>query len=230
MEDVRKAVHALLEDRLQRLRRHVAAGEAGAAGGDHHVDALVARPAKHLVADRRGVVGDDIARRPAGGRPRRCGRPASGPICRRRALRVSETVSTAMPTRNEGAAFVNPAHARLRKRMLRVAATNQSGWRLRITAAARLATLPVSKRPKQVAPEPDMRDEAGVGPPQRRLCRADRRLDRLRGGLEIVAGGFQPVAQIVWKSRWSGSGGSAALSRCRQRREHGRRRDRRRRD
>ena len=48
----REAVHALLEERLQRLRRHVAAGEAGAAGGDHHVDAGIGDPGLHLRADR----------------------------------------------------------------------------------------------------------------------------------------------------------------------------------
>jgi hypothetical protein len=34
VEDRREAVHPLLEQRLERLGRHVAPGEAGAAGGD----------------------------------------------------------------------------------------------------------------------------------------------------------------------------------------------------
>ena len=38
VEQHREPVHPLLEQRLQRLRRHVAAGEAGAAGGDDRID------------------------------------------------------------------------------------------------------------------------------------------------------------------------------------------------
>jgi hypothetical protein len=34
-----KAIHPLFEQRLDRLRRHVAAGKAGAAGGDDRIDA-----------------------------------------------------------------------------------------------------------------------------------------------------------------------------------------------
>ena len=45
----RKAVHPLLEQRLDRLRRHVAAGEAGAAGRDDDVDQLVGDPRLHLL-------------------------------------------------------------------------------------------------------------------------------------------------------------------------------------
>ena len=62
-EQGREAVHALLEQRLDRLRRHVAAGEAGAAGGDDHVDRRVGDPVFHLRADLLDVVGDDGARR-----------------------------------------------------------------------------------------------------------------------------------------------------------------------
>src|SRR3954467_7712004 len=46
-----ETVHPLLEQRLDRLRRHVAAGKAGAAGGYDNVDALVGDPIAHLPAD-----------------------------------------------------------------------------------------------------------------------------------------------------------------------------------
>jgi hypothetical protein len=49
------------EQRLHRVRRHVAAGEPRAAGRDDHVDARVGDPALHLGADLRQVVGDDLA-------------------------------------------------------------------------------------------------------------------------------------------------------------------------
>src|SRR6478672_3896107 len=57
----RKAVHALLEQRLDRLRRDVAAGKAGAAGGDDRIHARISDPAPDDAADRVDIVGDDLA-------------------------------------------------------------------------------------------------------------------------------------------------------------------------
>ena len=51
----------LLEQPLQRLGRDVAAGDAGAAGADHHLDAGIVDPLLHLGADHGDVVGDDGA-------------------------------------------------------------------------------------------------------------------------------------------------------------------------
>ena len=62
MEDLREAVHALLEERLERLRRDVAPGEAGAAGGDDDVDRRIGDPAPHDGADVVDVVRHDLAR------------------------------------------------------------------------------------------------------------------------------------------------------------------------
>ena len=83
-EHRREAVHLLLEQRLDRLGRNVAAGEAGAAGGDHHVDELVVDPGLHVLADGLDVVLDDGAfgERMAGARR---ARPAARRTCRRRA-------------------------------------------------------------------------------------------------------------------------------------------------
>ena len=58
-----ETVHALFEQRLDRLRRDVAAGEAGAAGGDDGVDAGVGDPSPDDDADRVDIVDDDLARR-----------------------------------------------------------------------------------------------------------------------------------------------------------------------
>ena len=57
----RESLHPLLEQRLDRLWRHVAAGEAGAASGDDHIDQLVGDPGLHPRADFLDVVGDDAA-------------------------------------------------------------------------------------------------------------------------------------------------------------------------
>ncbi|MEY9659953.1 hypothetical protein ABH980_006960 [Bradyrhizobium ottawaense] len=57
-----KTVHALLEQGLDRLRRDVASGEAGAAGRDDDVDAAICDPAANDGADRLDIVGDDLAR------------------------------------------------------------------------------------------------------------------------------------------------------------------------
>ena len=62
MERDRKAVHPLFEQRLDRLRRHVAAGETGAAGGDDGIDARIGDPSLDDDADRIDVVDDDLAR------------------------------------------------------------------------------------------------------------------------------------------------------------------------
>src|SRR6476620_9737820 len=60
-----KPVHAFLEQRLYRLRRDVAAGEAGAAGGDDDINTGVGDPLTNDGADGFDVVGDDLARREA---------------------------------------------------------------------------------------------------------------------------------------------------------------------
>src|SRR5579871_903211 len=56
MEGDGKSVHALFEQRLDRFRRDVPPGEAGAAGGDHDVDFLIPDPRLYLGADRFYVV------------------------------------------------------------------------------------------------------------------------------------------------------------------------------
>ena len=61
VEDGREAVHPLVEERLDRFRRDVAPGEAGAAGGDDRVDRRVGDPSPDLAADLADVVGDDSA-------------------------------------------------------------------------------------------------------------------------------------------------------------------------
>ena len=63
VERDRKTVHPLFEQRLDRLRRDVAAGKAGAAGGDDGIDARIGDPAPDDDADRIDVVDDDLARR-----------------------------------------------------------------------------------------------------------------------------------------------------------------------
>src|SRR5262249_12627690 len=57
----REGLRLLPEQRLDRLRRHVAAGEAGAAGGDDHVDRGSLDPFLDARADRLDVVLDDAA-------------------------------------------------------------------------------------------------------------------------------------------------------------------------
>jgi hypothetical protein len=54
-----KAVHPLLEQRLDGFRRDVAPGKAGAARGDDYVDELVVDPRFHALPDRGDVVLDD---------------------------------------------------------------------------------------------------------------------------------------------------------------------------
>src|SRR3984893_8648091 len=60
-EDLAEALYALLEQPLQRLGRDVAAGAAGAAGGDHRLDPGIVDPLLYLGADHLHVVGDDGA-------------------------------------------------------------------------------------------------------------------------------------------------------------------------
>ncbi len=56
-----EAVHAFFKEWLERLRRHVAACEAGAPRGDDHVDGGIGDPLLHASADLLNVVGDDGA-------------------------------------------------------------------------------------------------------------------------------------------------------------------------
>src|SRR5262249_2650746 len=44
VKDGRESFHALLEQRLERLGRHVAASKAGAAGGDDHINGRIVDP------------------------------------------------------------------------------------------------------------------------------------------------------------------------------------------
>ena len=65
-EQRREGFHALLEQRLDRFRRHVAAGKAGAADGDDYVYRRIGDPGFHLRADLLHIVGHDRARRARG--------------------------------------------------------------------------------------------------------------------------------------------------------------------
>src|SRR5690606_13015011 len=114
---------------------------------------------------------------------------------------------------DEAAAFVDPVHDMSGSEgMLRVEATNQSGWRLRIDAAARLATLPVSNSPKQVAPDPDIRAN-----PESALISAAFAAP-IDGSMACAAASrslrvSSSQLRTVWKSKCRGSGGSFSLSR-----------------
>src|SRR6266404_2418093 len=59
----RETIHPLFEQRLDRLRRHVATGEAGAAGRKNDIDTGIGDPSLDGAADRLDVVRDDLARR-----------------------------------------------------------------------------------------------------------------------------------------------------------------------
>src|ERR1700742_4988531 len=59
----REAVHPLLEQGLDRLRRDVAAGKTRTAGGDDGIDAGIGDPSFDDDANRVDVVDDDLARR-----------------------------------------------------------------------------------------------------------------------------------------------------------------------
>jgi hypothetical protein len=58
-EQGREAFHALLEQGLDRLRRHVATGEAGTAGRDDHVYRGIGDPLLYPRANRINVIGND---------------------------------------------------------------------------------------------------------------------------------------------------------------------------
>ena len=81
-----KAIHPLFEQRLDRLRRHVAAGEAGAAGGDDRIDVAIGDPFFDEDADRVDLVRDDLARREVvTGRGKPLGQRGSGFVIFKRA-------------------------------------------------------------------------------------------------------------------------------------------------
>jgi NAD(P)-dependent dehydrogenase (short-subunit alcohol dehydrogenase family) len=61
-EQGREPIHPLFEQRLDRFGGDVAASEAGAAGGDHDIDAFVGDPRFHLRTDVLNIVGNDRAR------------------------------------------------------------------------------------------------------------------------------------------------------------------------
>src|SRR6476646_1170254 len=63
VEQRREAVDLLLEQRLDRLRRHVALGKASASGGDDHIDLRILDPLLSLLADVLSVVRHDRSRR-----------------------------------------------------------------------------------------------------------------------------------------------------------------------
>src|SRR4249919_1886809 len=85
-EQLAEAVHVLVEQRQQRLRRGIAAGEAGAAGDEDAIHALVGDPLRHLRAQGVLVVAQQRAlhqRVPDGGQRR--GEKVAGTVLRRRA-------------------------------------------------------------------------------------------------------------------------------------------------
>ncbi len=61
-EQFAEPVDPFLRDIAERLGRDIAAGDAGSAGRDNHLDLGVGGPAAELVGDRRAVVANDIAR------------------------------------------------------------------------------------------------------------------------------------------------------------------------
>ena len=224
MENLRKAVHALFEDRLQRLRRHVAAGEAGAAGGDDHVDR--SRPATRTSTRSRilslssvtmsraasmwpasvDAVGERLAGFVVGKRARvGDGQHRDADRDERAAFRQAAALVSAPPLSRRDHEPVGLAAANLRGRF-----------------AARAA---FSNRPKQVAPEPDMRAKPRAGLSERRQRVADLGRDRAGRRLQVVAGCAQPVD----RPRQQMPGGQrrqAGIVARRERAEHLRRRDR----
>ena len=56
-----KTVHPLLEEWLDRFRRHIATGETRAAGGDHHLYGGIGDPGRDLLADGLDLVAHDSA-------------------------------------------------------------------------------------------------------------------------------------------------------------------------
>ena len=169
MEDLRKAVHALFEQRLQRLRRHVAAGEAGAAGGDHHVDRRRRRSRRAPGRRSACVVGDDGAADQAmAGLLDALRQRVAGPVVGQRARVGNGQHRDA--DRNEGACFRRCGSWSVLGR----AGANRSGLPScvatyhhpdacqRHASRASTAACGESNRPKQVAPEPDMRASSGA--------------------------------------------------------------------
>ena len=60
-EHRREAIHALLEQRLDRFRRYVPSGEPGPAGCDDHVNRRIGHPLVDLRTDVADIIGDDRA-------------------------------------------------------------------------------------------------------------------------------------------------------------------------
>src|SRR5205807_9704680 len=85
-EDLAEAGDLLVVDGVEGLRRDVAPGDAGAAGGDHHVDRGVGDPGVQLLDDARLVVAHDAARGDAvAGRGDQLGKRVAGPVVGRAA-------------------------------------------------------------------------------------------------------------------------------------------------
>ena len=87
VERDRETVHQLLEQRLDRLRRHVAPGKTGTARGDDDIDARIRNPFPDDATDRLDVVGCDLARRETmTGRGEPVRKRGSGLVIRERAM------------------------------------------------------------------------------------------------------------------------------------------------
>ena len=123
-------------------------------------------------------------------------------------VRVSETVSTAMPTGMKSLSA--PAMSVLLTPLLRVAATNQPGvrgqWRWPLGGRCG-----IGKMPKQVAPEPDMRAKAAPSACERSEGLADDGRKRERRREKIVAGRCASQSRSARAVNVVGSGGRGAL-------------------
>ena len=109
VEGDRETVHPLFEQRLDRLRRHVAAGKTGAAGGDDDIDAGIGDPSLDDDADRVDVVDDDLARREVmAGRGEPVRQRGSGLVVRQR-TRVRDRQHRDVE-RHEGFGLVDGGH------------------------------------------------------------------------------------------------------------------------
>ena len=98
----------------------------------------------------------------------RCGRPASRRICRRPG-RACRKRSAPRCDGNERPAASSVRHASLRCHA--AASPHEPVGMAAASAAARLATSPVSNSPKQVAPDPDIRASAAPWPGELRKAR-----------------------------------------------------------
>ena len=58
-----ETLHPLVEQRFDRFRRDIAAGEAGSAGGQNDIDRFIGEPGPHDPLDGVDLVGRDVARR-----------------------------------------------------------------------------------------------------------------------------------------------------------------------